>query len=81
ENLANAVWNTMELYGIQESILAIMMDNAYNNDTLMSSLEEHCHDAGIEFDAKFSRLRCMPHTIHLATIKVFSCQSLLNVTN
>jgi hypothetical protein len=48
-----------------------MMDNASNNDTLMSALEIRCLEAGIDFSASDARLRCMPHTIHLAAIKVF----------
>lgn len=50
--------------------MAITMDNASNNDTLMSILEARCHAEGIEFSAKDSRMRCMPHTIHLAALKV-----------
>ena len=50
--------------------MAIMMDNASNNDTLMEVLEIKCHDAGVEFSASDSRMRCIPHTIHLAAIKV-----------
>jgi len=51
-------------------IMAIMMDNASNNDTMMEAIESRCHEAGIEFSAQKSRMRCMPHTIHLAAIKV-----------
>ena len=50
--------------------MAVMMDNASNNDTLMEGLESKCREAGIEFSASDSRMRCMPHTIHLAAIKV-----------
>ena len=51
-------------------IIAIVMDNASNNNTLMTSLESRCHQRGISFSAEDSRMRCMPHTIHLAAIKV-----------
>jgi hypothetical protein len=55
--------------------MAVMMDNASNNDTLMEALENKCHAAGIDFRASDSRMRCIPHTIHLAAIKVkFNCQ-------
>ena len=47
-----------------------MMDNSSNNDTLMEALEIKCHEAGIEFSASDSRMCCIPHTIHLAAIKV-----------
>jgi hypothetical protein len=61
ENMAEAVWATMELYGLIEKvsfqalvhqcmllihlqIIAIMMDNASNNNTLMMSLERRCQE-------------------------------------
>jgi G:T-mismatch repair DNA endonuclease (very short patch repair protein) len=59
--------------------MAIMMDNASNNDTMMEAIESRFHEAGIEFSAQKSRMRCMPHTIHLAAIKVcslFNCEVL-----
>ncbi|KAF8812635.1 hypothetical protein BYT27DRAFT_7086732, partial [Phlegmacium glaucopus] len=70
-NMAAAVWSTLETYNIQSKIIAIMMDNASNNDTLMEALELRCCNAGIEFSASVARMRCMPHTIHLAAIKVY----------
>lgn len=50
--------------------MAIVMDNASNNDTMMEAIENQCVIAGIKFSAKQARMRCMPHTIHLAAIKV-----------
>jgi hypothetical protein len=47
-----------------------MMDNATNNDTLTDSIETRCHAAGIKFSARHARMRCLPHTIHLAALKV-----------
>jgi hypothetical protein len=51
-------------------IIAVTMDNASNNDTLMAVLEARCHAEGMTFSALDSRMRCMPHTIHLAALKV-----------
>jgi hypothetical protein len=51
------------------------MDNASNNDTLMRAIEKRCADvkpAKVDFSAADSRMRCMPHTVHLAAIKVLS---------
>lgn len=48
------------------------MDNASNNDTLMRAIEKRCADANVDFSATDSRMRCMPHTVHLAAIKVVS---------
>jgi hypothetical protein len=86
ENMAEAVWATMELYGLIGKvssgpwfingtynvlqIIAIVMDNASNNNTLMTSLERRCEQRGVLFSAQDARMRCMPHTIHLAAIKV-----------
>lgn len=50
--------------------MAIMMDNATNNDTMIKAIETRCQEAGIKFRADYSRMRCMPHTIHLSAIKV-----------
>ncbi|KAF5320031.1 hypothetical protein D9758_017720 [Tetrapyrgos nigripes] len=70
ENMADAVLKTLELYGLVGKIIAIVMDNASNNDTMMKSLEDRCRRRKVIFSAKASRLRCMPHTIHLAAIKL-----------
>lgn len=50
--------------------MAVMMDNASNNDTLMEALETKCHEAGVEFLASDSQMCCIPHIIHFAVIKV-----------
>ncbi|SJK99091.1 uncharacterized protein ARMOST_02377 [Armillaria ostoyae] len=70
ENMAEAVWDTLTLYGLRDKVIAFMMDNATNNDTLMKGIECRCRREGIIFDEKLSRLRCMPHTVHLAAIKL-----------
>lgn len=46
------------------------MDNASNNNTLMTSLESWCQQRGISFSAQDAHMWCMPHTIHLAAIKL-----------
>ncbi|KAF8808831.1 hypothetical protein BYT27DRAFT_7022995, partial [Phlegmacium glaucopus] len=67
ENMAEAVWATMELYGL---VIAIVMDNASNNNMLMTSLEGWCEEWGISFSAQDACMHCMPHTVHLAAIKL-----------
>ena len=37
---------------------------------MMEAIERHCNEVNIYFSAIESRLRCMPHTVHLAAIKV-----------
>jgi hypothetical protein len=62
---------------MHSQIIAIVMDNASNNNTLMMSLERRCQQRGIDFSAQDARMRCMPHTIHLAAIKVLQFLSQL----
>ena len=50
--------------------MSIISDNAANNDTMMSHLEGMFAAEGIDFNAVYSRGRCLPHTVHLAAIKV-----------
>ena len=47
-----------------------MMDNASNNDMMLDAIEACCFEEGIDFSATQAWMRCMPHTIHLACIKV-----------
>jgi hypothetical protein len=51
-------------------IMAFMTDNASNNDTLIDGIVEHAKCEGILLNGDWIRLRCMPHTIHLAALKV-----------
>lgn len=46
------------------------LDNASNNDTMVESLEKCCKAHGIQFSAAVARMRCLPHTIHLAALQV-----------
>ncbi|KAF9066812.1 hypothetical protein BDP27DRAFT_1226869, partial [Rhodocollybia butyracea] len=69
-NMADAVWDTLEKYGLVGQVLAFMMDNASNNDTLLETIECKCHAQNIPFNAQHSQLRCMPHTVHLAVLKL-----------
>lgn len=47
-----------------------MADNATNNDTMMDNLARKFRGVKIAFNPKHARMRCMPHTIHLAAIKL-----------
>jgi hypothetical protein len=44
-----AVWNTLELYGLKDRVMAVVCDNASNHDTLLQALGERCADEGIDF--------------------------------
>ncbi|KAJ7191892.1 hypothetical protein GGX14DRAFT_337165, partial [Mycena pura] len=41
-----------------------------NNDTLVEAIEQRCCERNIKFSAQNSRLRCMPHTVHLAVMQL-----------
>ncbi|KAJ7340683.1 hypothetical protein DFH08DRAFT_651471, partial [Mycena albidolilacea] len=70
ENMAEVVWKTLDDYKLTGRVIAFMMDNATNNDTLVEAIERKCAENNIKFSAKHSRLRCMPHTVHLAVLQL-----------
>ena len=51
-------------------IMVFMTDNASNNNTLVEALVALAAKKYILLDAKLICLRCMPHTVHLAALKV-----------
>ncbi|KAG0701701.1 hypothetical protein DFH29DRAFT_805962, partial [Suillus ampliporus] len=68
ENMAQAVFETLDLFGLKGRVLAIMADNASNNDTMCEALQKLCEQEGISFNAQRARLRCLPHTTHLSAL-------------
>lgn len=61
-------------------VFAFMLDNASNNDTMVDGIKARAALEEIKLDAAWARLRCMPHTIHLAAVKVSSLISVLIVS-
>ncbi|KAG6871510.1 hypothetical protein C0995_003951 [Termitomyces sp. Mi166 len=53
-----------------EAILALMLDNASNNDTLVDGIERCARAAGIHFRGAWAWLWCMPHVVHLSAIQL-----------
>lgn len=51
-------------------VISVTCDNASNNDIMLEKLEERFRREDIEFDASNARIRCMPHSLHLAALKV-----------
>ncbi|KAI0245729.1 hypothetical protein BJV78DRAFT_1084875, partial [Lactifluus subvellereus] len=66
ENLAHAVYNTLNTCGLKGHVVAINVDNTSNNDTMVEHLEMLLQQDFIEFSPPDVRIRCMPHTVHLA---------------
>ncbi|KAJ7207713.1 hypothetical protein B0H12DRAFT_978797, partial [Mycena haematopus] len=50
----------LTLYSIFLKVMAFMMDNASNNDTLVEAIERKCIAEGVLFSAEHARLRCLP---------------------
>jgi hypothetical protein len=53
-----------------------MTDNAANNNTLVDGIVARAKNQGVSMNGEWVRLRCMPHTVHLAALKV-NVQSIL----
>jgi hypothetical protein len=51
------------------------MDNATNNDTFVDHFASKCAAEGISFSVKNGHMQCLPHIIHLATLKVITFSS------
>jgi hypothetical protein len=49
-----------------------MGDNASNMDTFVDGIISHAENMQITINENWAQLRCMPHTIHLAALKVWS---------
>jgi hypothetical protein len=61
---------TIRIFSIFLQIMAIMTDNASNNNTLVDGIVERAKKQGVSMNGDWVRLRCMPHTVHLAALKV-----------
>ncbi|KAJ6572626.1 hypothetical protein B0H10DRAFT_1667163, partial [Mycena sp. CBHHK59/15] len=69
ENMAAAaaVWETVKKFRLVGRIMAFVMDNATNNDTMVATFARLCKKEGVRsFSVADTRMRCMPHTIHLS---------------
>ncbi|KAJ7321010.1 hypothetical protein DFH08DRAFT_671327, partial [Mycena albidolilacea] len=77
ENMAAAVWDTVQNFGIAGRITAFVVDNATNNDTMVEAFERRCHEKDIPFLCRDARMRCMPHTIHLSALKLLEAIGML----
>ncbi|KAJ6563193.1 hypothetical protein B0H10DRAFT_1966220 [Mycena sp. CBHHK59/15] len=55
--MAEEVWESLASYGLEGRIIAFVMDNATNNDTMIEVFEQKCEAKGINFSAMDSRNR------------------------
>jgi hypothetical protein len=65
-NLSQEVLELLREYEIKERVLAITTDNASNNLTLVSSLQETHLSQGLSSDTIIIRVPCLAHVIQLS---------------
>ena len=66
ENMAKVLWEVLTEYQILTKLGYFTMDNASNNDAMLSFLQRQMQADGITWEASTHRLRCNGHIIHLA---------------
>ncbi|KAF8237018.1 hypothetical protein L208DRAFT_1144954, partial [Tricholoma matsutake] len=69
-NMVEATWETLTHYGIEHWIMAFMTDNTSNNDTLVDRIVWCAKEQDISMKSEWVHLCCMPHTVHLAALKL-----------
>ncbi|KAI9569897.1 hypothetical protein HD554DRAFT_2019773 [Boletus coccyginus] len=76
ENLAHAIYNTLNIYSLKDHVIAINADNlnTSNNDTMVEHLATLLWQDFINFSPLHAQMRCMPYTVHLAALEVCRCQ-------
>jgi hypothetical protein len=62
--LANALYECLQRYQIEDRLLTFCGDNASNNDTLADSLHVLMGSTG-KFKGRTHRLRCFAHVLNL----------------
>jgi hypothetical protein len=69
-NLALIVEQVLQQFSLTNRLFAITADNASNNQTMRTSLENMLHAQGITWDAEAMTVSCLPHVLNLSA-KVF----------
>jgi hypothetical protein len=64
--MVKVLWDVLSEYQILTKLGYFTMDNASNNDAMLSALECRLQEEGIEWDSTSHRLRCSGHIIQLA---------------
>jgi len=66
ENISACVLESLDDFRIAHKLLAVVTDNASNNDTFLRTLADELHKRGIDFDCENHRVRCIDHILNLA---------------
>ncbi|KAG2740683.1 hypothetical protein P692DRAFT_201727778, partial [Suillus brevipes Sb2] len=56
ENMAQAVFETLDLFGLKGQVLAIIINNASNYDTMCKELQKLCEQEDISFNVQRAQL-------------------------
>ncbi|KAJ3335837.1 hypothetical protein HDU93_004261 [Gonapodya sp. JEL0774] len=73
ENLGPALGNILDLFGVTQKLVAVVTDNAANNDTMMRSLRrDFRHSLPNGFDATKNHIFCFAHALNLVANAMIS---------
>lgn len=65
-NLSTVVLDLLQKYQIEDRVLAVTTDNASNNGTLISSLQDSIQSLDLHPDTMIIRVPCIAHVIQLS---------------
>lgn len=65
DNLSKTVIEILQQYGVADRVLSITTDNASNNNTMITSVQETVQSFGLG-NASIFRVPCIPHVIQLS---------------
>ncbi|KAJ5661424.1 uncharacterized protein N7477_009040 [Penicillium maclennaniae] len=65
-NLSVVLWDVLRKHQIEDRVLAVTTDNASNNSTLVSNLQDSVQSLATDFRPAVIRVPCVAHVIQLA---------------
>ena len=80
-NLAESALELWNFYGLQSNLGFVVSDNASNMTTMAEEMEASLATVGIPWDARFHRIRCIGHIVHLAATEFLFPGGADNVNN
>lgn len=69
-SLSTVLFELLQKHQITDQVLAITTDNASNNTTLMSSIQESIQSLGFSDDTSIIQVPCIAHVIQLSLQKL-----------
>jgi hypothetical protein len=74
-NLATIILKLLEYYNIKDRLLAITTDNASNNGTMRTELQDQLKELSVEWESQVGTIPCMAHVIQLVVGELVKCLS------